>query len=67
MPSGPFHAETPTSPPADGEVICFCFGHTAGAIRADVRRHGRSTILEAIAAAKKDGRCRCAATHPLGR
>ena len=48
------------------ETICHCFGHTAADIREDIRRNGRSTILEAIIAAKRFGHCRCRETNPKG-
>lgn len=48
-------------------LICYCFGHTAEDLRQDIRRHGRSLIMESIVAEKKKGRCRCAQTNPAGR
>lgn len=48
------------------ETICHCFCHTADDIREDVRRNGRSTILEAITAAKRFGQCRCKEKNPKG-
>ncbi|MFZ5759620.1 MAG: hypothetical protein ACOY4H_15715 [Thermodesulfobacteriota bacterium] len=52
---------------ADNPLICYCFGYTRDDIREDVRRHGRSTILEWIAAEKRTGSCRCAEKNPKGR
>jgi hypothetical protein len=49
------------------KIICYCFGHTEADIVRDVLAHGRSTILEAIIAAKKAGGCRCATENPKGR
>jgi hypothetical protein len=50
------------------DLICYCFEFSANDIRNDVTaNHGRSTILEEIVAAKRAGRCRCAALHPEGR
>ncbi|MFO7606474.1 MAG: (2Fe-2S)-binding protein [Desulfurivibrionaceae bacterium] len=49
------------------ELICYCFRHSEADIVRDVRAHGRSTILEAILAAKKAGGCRCATENPKGR
>lgn len=48
------------------ETICHCFGHTAADIREDVRRNGRSTILEAIKTAKRFGQCSCKEKNPKG-
>ncbi len=47
--------------------ICWCFGHTEAAIEEDLLSHGRSTILEEIAAAKRSGGCRCAEKNPKKR
>ncbi len=49
------------------DPICYCFGHTRDDIRRDVLAHGRSLIMERIAAAKKSGGCDCAAKNPKGR
>jgi hypothetical protein len=48
------------------EIICHCFNHTRGEIEADVRRNGRSLILEKIIDAKRLGSCRCAVKNPKG-
>lgn len=53
---------------ADQNLVCYCFGYTAGQIREDARNNpGRSLILARILAEKKKGRCRCADTNPKGR
>ncbi|MEJ2587566.1 MAG: (2Fe-2S)-binding protein [Deltaproteobacteria bacterium] len=49
------------------KIICYCFGYTAEDIRKDVLHHGRSRIMERIAAEKKAGGCNCAVTNPKGR
>ncbi|MBI5519666.1 MAG: hypothetical protein HY916_06365 [Desulfovibrio sp.] len=49
------------------DIVCHCFGHTRAAIETDARAHGRSTILAAILAAKREGGCRCAELNPSGR
>lgn len=49
------------------ELICYCFNHTARAIRDEVLETGRSRIMERIIAAKKEGGCRCEDTNPKGR
>lgn len=48
-------------------LICYCFGYTEEDLRQDVLEHGRSLIMERIAAEKKNGRCRCAEKNPAGR
>jgi hypothetical protein len=49
------------------EKICYCFNYTDEDIVRDVRMHGKSLILEKIAAAKKEGGCRCSTENPKGR
>lgn len=49
------------------ELVCYCFGYTVEDIRRDVKEHGRSTIMERIAAEKGKGGCNCAETNPAGR
>ncbi|MBA3013502.1 MAG: BFD-like (2Fe-2S) protein [Desulfobulbaceae bacterium] len=49
------------------ELICYCFQYTATDIREDVLIHGRSTIIERIAAEKRGGSCQCVAKNPKGR
>ncbi len=49
------------------EKICYCFDYTDEDIAADIRAHGKSLILERIAAEKRGGGCRCASTNPKGR
>jgi len=48
------------------EYICYCFKHTREALEEDARKHGRSTILEQIIAASKDGACNCVNNNPKG-
>lgn len=50
------------------ELVCYCFGHTAEAIRHEVMANaGRSLIMERILAEKKQGGCLCAEKNPKGR
>lgn len=48
------------------ELVCYCFGVTQQDIEKDVRRNGRSLILERIRDAKKLGACECATKNPKG-
>ena len=48
-------------------LICYCFNYSAEDIKQDYRDNGRSTIMERIAAEKKDGKCKCETTNPKGR
>jgi hypothetical protein len=47
--------------------VCYCFGYTEENIRNDFLRHGRSLIMERIAAEKKRNGCNCRETNPQGR
>lgn len=47
-------------------TICYCFGYTRSDIEQDLRRHGRSLILEKIMDAKRLGGCQCAVKNPKG-
>ncbi|MEW6259084.1 MAG: hypothetical protein AB1547_04180 [Thermodesulfobacteriota bacterium] len=49
------------------ELVCYCFGYSEADIEADVRKNGKSTILERIVAEKKMGGCSCATKNPQGR
>lgn len=48
-------------------LICYCFGYSAADIEDDVRRNGKSTILERIVREKKAGGCHCVTKNPKGR
>jgi BFD-like [2Fe-2S] binding domain len=48
------------------DLICYCFGFTAGDIRRGVEQNGRSLIMEKIMAEKKAGTCDCAKKNPKG-
>ena len=48
------------------ELICYCFGFSAGDIAKDFLINGRSTIIEKIQQEKKFGNCQCATKNPKG-
>jgi len=50
-----------------GDLVCYCFAYSAGDIRQDVLKNGRSLIIERIMAEKRGGGCHCAETNPKGR
>jgi len=56
-----------TYPKDEQELICHCFGYTVADIESDAIRHGRSFIMEKIAAEKKVGGCECTEKNPSGR
>jgi hypothetical protein len=48
------------------KYICHCFKYTREALEEDARKHGRSTIMEEIMAASRDGVCNCINNNPTG-
>ena len=46
--------------------VCFCFGHTAAAIAADLAQHGRSTIKDSVKNSVAGGFCACEHLNPAG-
>lgn len=52
-----------TEPP---RPVCYCFDHGIEGIHDEIRRTGRSTVLDRIKAAMKGPGCRCEHTNPLG-
>lgn len=63
MPSANREDAVPDAP-NDDQLVCFCFGYTAGAIRADAR--GLREIPARIARESRDGNCACAVKNPSG-
>jgi hypothetical protein len=50
------------------KTICYCFGYTDADIVDDIlRNQGRSSILEKITEAKKNGACQCDIKNPKKR
>lgn len=52
-----------TEPP---RPLCYCFDHSIEGIQDEIRRTGRSTVLDSIKAAMKGPGCRCEYTNPMG-
>lgn len=50
----------------DAVFVCYCFRHTPGSIRAELRETGRSTVAERITAGIKAGQCACEIRNPQG-
>ncbi len=50
----------------EDDLVCSCFGYSRKEIEQDYLKHGRSAILEKIAAEKKAGLCDCAQKNPKG-
>jgi hypothetical protein len=50
------------------EMICYCFNYTDAEIVEDVvKHHGRSTIMERVIEARKNGTCECEIKNPKKR
>lgn len=48
-------------------TVCYCHNYSEGAIRAEVRDTGHSTIYDNIRLAKELGLCNCKVKHPERR
>lgn len=46
--------------------LCYCFGHSVGSIKDELRTKGRSDALEDIRAKMKDPGCHCETSNPSG-
>jgi len=53
-------------PDDDGVLVCYCFRHTPGSIKAEVATAGRSTVVGAITAGIQAGQCACDIRNPQG-
>jgi len=49
------------------DLVCYCFDYTTQDIENDFIEHGKSTIFENIARAKRNNGCDCAVKNPKGR
>ena len=49
------------------ELICYCFEYNRKDIGDDLRKNGRSLIMEKIQAEKKLGNCQCTVKNPKGK
>lgn len=46
--------------------VCYCFRHTPGTIAGELRARGRSSVVEAVIAGIKGGKCACEVRNPQG-
>jgi hypothetical protein len=53
-------------PESQDVLVCYCFRHSAGRIRAEILETGKSTVIEEIAAGIKAGQCACDWRNPQG-
>ena len=47
--------------------VCFCFNYSEEDILDDLKKNGRSLIMERISSEKKQGNCQCKTKNPKGR
>jgi hypothetical protein len=47
--------------------LCYCFGHTAESVHAEVESIGTSTVVERITQQVSAGNCACEVKNPSGR
>ncbi len=53
--------------PDDNEtLVCYCFQHTRGSIRAEILAAGKSTVIEQINSGIQAGVCACDIRNPQG-
>jgi len=53
--------------PAEEDIfVCYCFRHTLGSIKAELARSGTSTVVAAVTAAVREGKCACDIRNPQG-
>ena len=53
-------------PDDEAVLVCYCFGHTVGSIRAELQEMGHSTVAARIDAAIRAGLCACDIRNPQG-
>jgi hypothetical protein len=54
------------SPLDEAVLICYCFYHTVGSIRAELLETGQSTVIEKVTAGTQAGWCACDIRNPQG-
>ena len=52
--------------PDDDVLVCYCFRHTIGDIRAELLATGSTTVVESITAGIQAGQCACDIRNPQG-
>ena len=50
----------------DDVLVCYCFQHTVGSIRKELKQSGISTVVDSINAAIQAGQCACDIRNPQG-
>src|SRR5438105_83413 len=50
----------------ENSLVCYCFQHTLGSIRAELEKTGASTVIADITAGIQAGQCACEIRNPQG-
>ncbi len=53
-------------PTADDVLVCYCFRHSPGSIRAQLLATGRSRVVASVTAGIQAGQCACDIRNPQG-
>lgn len=53
-------------PDDDDVLVCYCFRHTVGSIRSELRTTGTSAAVDAIRTGIRAGQCACDIRNPQG-
>lgn len=53
-------------PQADDVLVCYCYQHTPGSIRAEVSEHGETDVVARVTTGTKVGSCACDIRNPQG-
>jgi len=53
-------------PQAEGVLVCYCYQHTPGSIRAEVVAQGKTDVVARVTAGTKAGTCACDIRNPQG-
>jgi len=51
---------------SDDVFVCYCFRHSPGSIKAELRQTGRTRVVEAITSGIQAGQCACDIRNPQG-
>jgi hypothetical protein len=53
-------------PESEDVLVCYCYQHTPGSIRAEVAMQGQSDVVARVTAGTKAGTCACDIRNPQG-
>ena len=53
-------------PESEDVLVCYCYQHTPGSIRAEVAAYGKTDVVARVTAGTKAGTCACDIRNPQG-